>query len=247
MPGVPDAMAVRGEWISLLLVTVALWLAIRPLSRLLALPQSELGDLFWNGGLAFVVVGRVAYVAIESREALTDPLVLVRIQGGIEPLAGLLAAGAMLVWRTRRDTASRHIWLAAFAGGLVITTATYDLACVARDACYGTTAPSPLGFAMSGLSDARLATPLIEAALLLLAAGALLSSVLPVWRSLVGLAGIAALVRVALTPLSVLGTDAVGFETVAFAVVGAGALMLALRGAFAVPAPAASVTAVDDV
>ena len=185
MPGMPDAVAVRGEWISLLIVAVVLAASVRPLSQMLRLPQGDVGDLFWNGGLAFVVVGRLAYVGLESSEALTDPLVLIRIQGGIEPLAGLLGAGAILAWQTRYDPASRQTWLAAFAAGLVITVVTYDVACVARDACYGTTAPAPLGFAMSGLSETRLATPLIEAASLLLAAGALFSSALGVSRSLI--------------------------------------------------------------
>ncbi len=229
MPGMPDAVAVRGEWISLLIVAVVLAASVRPLSQMLRLPQGDVGDLFWNGGLAFVVVGRLAYVGLESSEALTDPLVLIRIQGGIEPLAGLLGAGAILAWQTRYDPASRQTWLAAFAAGLVITVVTYDVACVARDACYGTTAPAPLGFAMSGLSETRLATPLIEAALLLLAAGALFSSALGVSRSLIALGGMAALAHAALTLLSVLGADAVGFETAVFAALGVGALVVAIR------------------
>ena len=118
MPGMPDAVAVRGEWISLLIVAVVLAASVRPLSQMLRLPQGDVGDLFWNGGLAFVVVGRLAYVGLESSEALTDPLVLIRIQGGIEPLAGLLGAGAILAWQTRYDPASRQTWLAAFAAGL---------------------------------------------------------------------------------------------------------------------------------
>lgn len=227
MPAAPDWMAVRGEWISLLLIAATLTLSVRPLSNLIVLPRSELGDLFWNAGLAFVVVGRLAYVALESPEALTDPLVLIRIQGGIEPLAGLVAIGALLAWRTRRDPASRLTWLAAAAAGLAVTVVTYDLACVARDGCTGIEAPAPLGFAMSDLSETRLATPLIEAALLLLAAGALLSSPLSARRGLIVLAGIAALLRVAFTPLSILGTDALGLETVVFAVLGLALLVIA--------------------
>ena len=164
MPAIPDAVAIRGEWISLLIVAVVLAASARPLSGMLALPRNEVGDLFWNGGVAFVVVGRLVYVALESPEALTDPLVLIRIQGGIEPIAGVAAVAAVLAWRTRRDAASRIVWLALASAGLVVATTTYDLSCVARDACYGIDAPAPLGFAMADLSDTRLATPLIEAA-----------------------------------------------------------------------------------
>lgn len=222
-------MVVRGEWISLLIVAALLALSVRPLSGLLRLPRNELGDLFWNGALAFVIVGRLTYVTIESPDALTDPLVLIRIQGGIEPFAALLGVGAVLAWRTRDTPEARLTWLAAAAGGLALTVISYDLACVARDGCTGIEAPAPLGFAMSGLSETRMATPLVEATLLLLAAGALLSSTLVARRGLIALAGAAALLRVAFTPLSVRGTDAIGLETLLFALVGLAAITVAVR------------------
>ena len=229
MPAVPDFVATRGEWISLLLVALALLLAVRPVSDLLAIPRSEVGDLFWTAGLAFVVVGRLAYVALGSPEALTDPLLLVRIQGGIEPLAGLLGIGVVLAWRTWRDSTRRLTWLAAAAAGLAITVIVYDLGCVARDGCSGAAAPPPLGFALSGLSETRLATPLLEAALLLLVAGALFSSELGVRRSLIALAGLAAIAHAAFAPLSVRGTEAIGIETGLFAALGVAAIAVALR------------------
>lgn len=239
MPAVPDWKAVRGEWISLLLVAAILAMSVRPLSDVLRLPRSELGDLFWNGGLAFVLVGRIVYVAIESPEALTDPLVLIRIQGGIEPLIGLAAVGAVFAWRTRRTEAdARLTWLAAVAAGLSLTVISYDVACIARDGCAGIEAPAPLGFGMSGLSETRMATPLIEAALLLLVAGALLASDLRARRGLLALASVAALARVAFTPLSVLGRDAIGLETVLFAVLGVAVLAIAVGDRAAVPEPA---------
>ena len=240
MPAVADAIAVRGEWISLLIIAVALTASVRPLTRMLELPRNEIGDLFWNGSLAFVVVGRLVYVALESPEVLTDPLVLIRIQGGIEPLAGLLGVAAVLAWRTRHDPASKWKWLAAAAGGLAVLAIVYDLSCVARDACYGATAPAPLGFAMSGLSDTRMATPLIEGAALLLAAGVLLSSNLGARRSLIALAGVAAIARVAFTPLSVLGPDALGLETVLFSLLAIAAAGLAARDPASKPIAAAS-------
>ena len=232
MPSPPEWIAVRGEWVSLLLVAAALALSVRPLARLLGLPREALGDLSWYGGIAFVTAGRLAYVALESPDALTDLLVFIRISGGIEPFAGVLATLAVVAWRTRHErglSGARATWLAAAAAALVLATATYDLACVARDACYGAAAPAPLGFAMSDLSDTRLATPLIEASLLLLAAGALLSTPIAPRRALLALGGLAALLRVALTPLSVLGTDALGLESLAFVALGAALLAVAWR------------------
>jgi len=250
MPSVPDAVAIRGEWLSLLIVAVALWWSARPLSGLLRLPNEELGDLFWYGGLAFVGVGRLGYVALESPEALTDPLVLIRIQGGIEPLLGLLGVLGVLAWRTRREPALRLTWLAAASGGLVVAAIGYDVACLGRDACFGATAPAPFGFAMSGLSETRLATPLIEAALLLLLSGAVLSSGVAssrsgVRRGLIALGGVAALSRVALTPLSVLGTEALGLESVLFAILGVGALVVAWRDDGGEPAVVRAETATE--
>ena len=90
-----------------------------------------------------------------TRVGTTSPLVLVRIQGGIEPLAGLCGVGAVLAWRVWRDGTSGLTWLAAASAGLTITVIVYDLGCVARDACAGAYAPAPLGFAMSGLSESR--------------------------------------------------------------------------------------------
>jgi len=229
MPSVPDAVAIRGEWISLILVATVLALSVHPLSRLLALPRSELGDLFWNAALAFVVVGRLAYLVLESPEALPDPLILIRIQGGIEPFVGLLAVAAVLAWRTRHDRASTLAWVAAASAGLVIAAVVYDVGCIARDGCTGTEAPAPLGFAMSELSETRIATPLIEAALVLLAGGALLSSELGVRRGLIALGGFAAAVRVAFTPLSVLGSDALGLESALFVAVAVAAAVIVVR------------------
>jgi hypothetical protein len=234
VPALPEWLVVRGEIASMLIVVVTLALATRPLSNLLAVPRMGLSDLLWSGGVAFVVVGRIAYVAIESPEALTDPFVLLRFQGGIEPLAGLAAVAGVLAWRTRRDRASLVMWLAAASAGILVALVSYDAACIARDACAGAEAPAPLGFTMAGLSDTRLATPLIEAALLLLAAGALLTAPLDARRAALALAGFAALLRAALTPLSILGPDALGPETAAFVALGVALLILAAR---LVPAP----------
>jgi hypothetical protein len=226
-----DFIYLRGEYVSLLLVTGMLVFAGGRVAVLTRLPRSEVGDLFWNAGITFVVAARVSYLAVEFPASLLDPLVLIRLQGGLHPLVGVLAVISIVAWHTRGEhglSETRLAWLAVAAAGLVLTTWTYDVACLAREACYGAEAPSPLGFAMSGLSDTRIATPLVEATLLLIAAGGLLSPQLSMTQSLLALGGIAALLRVALTSASVQGVDAVGLETAAFVVLGLVVLGMAL-------------------
>ncbi len=228
MSAVIEFVQLRGEYASLIAAALLLWAASRPIARLLGLPRGEVTDVFWNSGVAFLVVGRLAYVAEQSPRTLFDPLVLIRLPGGVDPLAGALAVAAVIAWRQRRGG---DVWLWAIVGasGLAVATVGYDLACVLRDACYGTTAPAPFGFRMSGFSEPRLATPLIEAALLMM----LLAVVVTFagrWRpravALV-LTGVLLLVRAALTPASVLGTGAVGVETALLVALGAVALAAA--------------------
>jgi hypothetical protein len=233
-----DFIYLRGEYASLFLIAGALAFAGGRVAALTRLPQSDVGDLFWNGGIVFVVAARVSYLTAESPASLLDPLVLIRLQGGLYPLVGVLAVIAIVAWRTRGErglSEARLAWLAVAVTGLVITAWTYDVACLARDSCYGTGAPDPLGFAMSGLSDTRLATPLIEATLLLLVAGGLLSSKLSITQSLLVLGGVAALLRVALTAASVQGVEAIGLETMAFVVLGIVLLVVAVSARGATP------------
>ena len=208
MEAVYDFVFPRGEYASLVVVGVLLALAAPRVARLTGLAKGAIGDLYWNASLAFVVAGRLAYLATEAPTSLLDPLVIVRIQGGVSPLAGSAAAFAVLVWRLRDESSdARWRWLTAWVAGLFVATVGYDIACPLRDACYGAAAPAPLGFRMSGLADTRIATPLVEAALLLAALGVILT----LWPRLrPGQAGLLALstvagLRVAFQPLSVTG------------------------------------------
>lgn len=215
----------RGELASLGLAAVVLWLATPRVAALLALPRERVGSLYWNGALAFVVAGRVGYLLGESPETLLDPLVAIRVQGGIDPLWGAAAALAVLGWEARGE-ATRWPLATAWAAGLALAVAAYDLGCPLRDACFGAQAEPPLGFAMSGLADTRLATPAVEGAALLALVGALLLG-WPRWRpgvaALALVAGVS-LLRLVFAPLSVLGWPGWGVEEVALALVGAGAL-----------------------
>ena len=225
----PDAITLRGEMASLFTVALVLLLAVRPVAALCGLDRSLVGDLFWGAGVAFVLVGHVAYLAVIAPGSLIDPFVLIRVQSGIEPLAGAAASSAVWWWFALRRAAVRA-WLAvALASGLVLATVAYDGACVLRDACFGAPAPPPLGFPMAGLADARIATPLVEAAVLL----ALLAAVVRVWRRLdaftlaASIIGVLAVVRVAFTPLSVAGRDAVDARTAITLAAGLAALAVA--------------------
>lgn len=230
MNAVIDFVQLRGEYASIVVVALLLWAASRPVARLLGLSRVEVTDVFWNSGVAFLVVGRLAYVAQQSPRTLFDPLVLIRLPGGVDPLAGALAVVAVIAWRQRRRGRDIWLWATVGASGLAVATVGYDLACVLRDACYGTTAPSPFGFRMSGFSEPRLATPLVEAALLLvlLAVVVALAGRLRPRAVALLLTGVLLLVRTALTPASVLGTGAVSVETAVLVVLGAVALAVAV-------------------
>ena len=174
-----DAVYARGEFVSLVVALVALWIAAPRVAALVGRPRAPIGSLYADSVIVFVVVGRIAYLVAESPETLLDPLVAIRIQGGIDPLWGAAATLAVLAWAARGEGAAAYWPLAtAWAVGLALAVAVYDLSCPLRDACYGARAEPPLGFRMSGLADTRLATPALEGALLL----ALLGALVLTWR-----------------------------------------------------------------
>jgi hypothetical protein len=224
---VADFIHPRGEVFSALVVAAVLTFAAPRIAGLVDLERRRVADLFWNAGVAFVVAGRAAYLLNETPRTLLDPLVAIRIQGGIEPLVGALASACVLAWMLRRGAAAAGpAWLTAWALGLAVAATSYDLACPLRDACYGAQVPAPLGFSMSGFADTRLATPLVEAAILLGGLG-LLVQWWPRWRPGVPgllLLGAVAGLRLALTPLSVAGWPGVTPEVLALAMVVAMAL-----------------------
>ena len=235
-----EAVRARGEYASLVVAALLLWRSVRPTAGLLGLAHRDVADLFWNGGVGFVVVGRLAYLLAESPRALIDPLVLIRLQGGIDPLAGAVGVAAVVAWRSRGHGAP-WTWLTVGAAGLAVATVGYDLSCVLRDACYGVAAPRPFGFEMSGFGESRLATPLVEATAVLGAAAALLAVARRLPAEAPGLLLLAALalIRAALTPASVLGAEAIGLETLVLVLAGVTAIASAVAVRF-VPARSAA-------
>ncbi|MGE0229536.1 MAG: hypothetical protein AB7I38_15000 [Dehalococcoidia bacterium] len=223
MSGAVEFVQVRGEYVSFFLVLALLWAGGGTIAGLVGLPRRLVGDLIFNGVVAFVAVGRLAYLTAEAPRSLFDPLVVIRFQAGIEPLAGAVGVAAVAAWQTRgQDAATRWAVVGAASIALAVGTVGYDVTCAVRDACYGAAAPAPFGFEMSGLSEPRLATPLVEATLLM-AAGAVLLRIggrLTVATTGLSLLGALALVRAALTPASALGVEAVGLETGVLVVAG---------------------------
>ncbi len=227
MSGVLDIVYPRGEFLSLLVALVVLWAASRHVAALVALPRSRIGSLYVDSVIAFVVVGRIAYLGAESPETLLDPLVAVRVQGGLDPLWGAAATLAVFAWAARGAGEAAYWPLAtAWAAGLALAVAAYDLSCPLRDACFGARAEPPLGFYMSGLQETRLATPALEGGLLL----ALLGMLVLGWRrwrtgvAAHALVGGLAIIRLGFSPLSAGGWGGWGAHEAVLALAAAAAL-----------------------
>lgn len=204
----PTWLIERGEAVSFMLVAVALAISARFIARLTGASPRLVEDAYWTGGLLFLVVGRIAFVATNSSGLVTDVAVLIRFTDGIDPLAGALAALGWSLWRSRGGV-DGPLWAASVAG-LVLAAAIYDLACPMRASCYGITAPSPLGFSMHGLTEPRLPTPVIEGAVLLILLG-LMTRLLERWTAQrVAWALLASLIltRLVMLPLTVPGLSA---------------------------------------
>jgi len=240
MSAVIDFVQLRAEYASLGLVFLALYLSSGVVARLLGTGRDRVGDLFFNGTIAFVAAGRLWWLAVESPRSLVDPVVLVQVQTGIEPLAGVAGVLALAAWQARGRAERPLLVLAAVAAGLAIATVVYDAACPLRDACYGAPASAPWGFRMSGLADTRLATPLIEAAIIMLALAAVVRWLPTLGVEAAGLLLLAALavIRAALTPLSVLESDAVGLETAFLVAAAAGLVAVQVARRVSRPRPA---------
>lgn len=228
----PEWLTDRGAAASFGVVALVLMGAIGPVARALRLPASAVEGQWWWGGIAFLVVARVAAVAAASPGLLLDPMVLVRFTDDLWPVPGALAALAVGWWRLRGAWSSVEAgaaWAASMAG-LAVALATYDLACPVRG-CQGTPAPGPFAFPMGGLTEPRLATPFIEG-IVLLAVIALALRLLDRWDA--ATAGWALLALVAGTHLAFMPLTAAGVDVFDAGLLAAGALAgagMTVRGA----------------
>jgi hypothetical protein len=200
----------RGEAVSFLVVALVLIVAIWPVARTIGAPARLVEERFWWGGLIFIVAGRLAYVAAATPDLLLDLMVVVRFTDGIEPLAGGAAALVWVAWRVRGTPEAGLAW-ATTAAGLTLAAAAYALTCPLRGACFGTTAPEPLGFPMHGLVEPRLATPVIEgiALLFILAIAVRLAATWSPARLGWTLLAALAATRLTLMPLTAAGIEAI--------------------------------------
>ncbi len=203
----PTWIVERGEAVSFLVVVVVLALSMRPVARAYGLSPRIVEEHYWWGGIAFLIIGRLAFLAEASADLLLDVMVVIRFTDGIAPVIGGTAALAWVLWRGRGTGSGAP--LAVAVTGLILAAAAYGLACPVRGACFGATAPAPLGFPMHGLLESRLATPAIEGIVLLaiLAVAVRLIGRWPLPALAWGLLSALALVRVAMMPLSAAGVD----------------------------------------
>ena len=227
----PTWLVDRGEVVSFVLVTLALVLSARVVARVTGSSEGAVEDVYWTGGILFLVVGRLLHLATISPTLLTDLPLLIRFPDGVDPLGGAVAALAWALWRSR-GASDASLWTAAVAG-VAIAAVSYDLSCFAREACYGIPAPAPVGFPMHGLAESRLPTLLIEGALMLAILGLVTQRLdrWPVARLGWALLASLALVRLAMLPLTVPGVTPV--DAILLAVVALAATGLAARPSLA--------------
>jgi len=226
----PEWWLDRGEVVSFAVVIVVLVLSARVVARALGVSAGVVEDQFWWGGLAFLVAGRLGYVALATPELLLDVVVLIRFADGVDPVVGAAASLGVIAWRGRGEGRSELAMRGLVAVvGLMLASVAYGLACPLREACFGATTSTPWGFPMHGLAEPRFATPLIESVLLLAVLAVMVRYVGRWSMERTGWALLAALVvvRVAMMPISASGVD------VAFAflllVVAMGSAVLAWR------------------
>lgn len=226
----PEWLTDRGAAVSFGVVAVALMLATGPVARALRVPSGVVDGQWWWGGGVFLVVARVAAVAVAAPSLVLDPMVLVRFTDDLWPVPGAIAALGVMWWRARREAEAAAAWAASVIW-LAVALAAYDLACPLRGGCHGAPASGPFAFPMGGLTEPRLATPFIEGIVVLVLLAATLR-LLDRWdAATVGwalLAGLAA-TRLALMPFTAGGLDVVDAVLLAGGVL-AGVAM-ALRGA----------------
>lgn len=228
----PEWLTDRSAAVSFGVVALVLTGAVGPVARALRLPPSVVEGQWWWGGVVFLVVARVASVAMASPGLVLDPMVLVRFTDDLWPLPGAVAALGVAGWRIRRARAGIEAgaaWLASVAG-LTVALAAYDLACPLRG-CQGVPASGAFAFPMGGLTESRLATPFLEG-VVLLAVMALALRLLDRWDA--GTAGWALLAlvagtRLAFMPLTASGVDVIDAVLLAAGVLAGGAM--AARGA----------------
>jgi hypothetical protein len=233
----PTWLIERGETASFIVVTVALAISARLIARITGASPRFVEDAYWMGGLLFLVVGRLAFVAKTSPGLVTDVAVLIRFTDGIDPIGGALAALGWSLWRSR-GAVSGPLWAASVAG-LVLAAAIYDLACPVRASCYGIAATPPLGFSMHGLTEPRLPTPVIEGAVLLALLG-IMVRLLDRWTAQrVAWALLASLIvtRLAILPLTVEGVPLAGALILGAVALVAAALALRSTSECAAPLP----------
>lgn len=129
----------RGLLASLVAVVVVVWAAER---WILQRPgQASVLDVGATPLIIGIVVARLTAVLLDDPSQLGRPADLLIIRGGVEFWAGVGAAAAMLAWTARRASVNPLSYGAAIVPAALTGYATYSIACVVRDGCFGPVSP----------------------------------------------------------------------------------------------------------
>lgn len=108
-------------------------------------------DRLVGAGVAGLLVGRVAAMAIQGINPITSPADLIVIRGGVHTGAATIAFIAVLSWSTR---STRHA-LDALAPAVMLGLAGWHAGCLWRGACLGIAGDLPWAWALEGSSVTR--------------------------------------------------------------------------------------------
>lgn len=179
-------------------------------AALTAVALAWLGTRIWREGLpprptdvligasaAGLLTGRLAAMAIQGVNPLTDPVQILLVRGGVDTGFAAIGALAALGWALRGDLS----FLDALAPAAVLGLSGWHAGCLWRSACLGTASDLPWAWSLDGSTVSRHPVEIYAALGLALAAYAV--SRLP-WSLLTraGLAlALASVVRLATQPM----------------------------------------------
>lgn len=179
---------------AVLTAVVLTWLGLRIWSD--GVPEEGFDRLI-GAGVVGLVVGRVAAMALQGINPITNPTDLIIIRGGVHTGAATIAFIAMLSWSTRSTRGA----LDALAPAILLGLAGWHTGCLWRGACLGIPGELPWAWALEGSNVTRHPVELYAAVGLVMAAWLVSRLGWRLWlRAGVALAAIAA-IRLITEPL----------------------------------------------
>lgn len=158
-----------------LTAVAALWLVLRLTGN------ASAADLAVTAAVAGMFVGRLVAMGLAGVNPLTNPLDVLLVRGGVNPVGATVGAVAYLLWATRRE----ETLLGRFGPAATAGLAGWHAGCLWRGSCLGAAGDVPWGWSLPGSDVVRHPTELYTALLLVVA-----TVVLVRWRGW-GRAGLA--------------------------------------------------------